>query len=102
MAGDCSVSKSASVRYGKPTRPIGKAAPTSDRQWADRRCDCRKPPYVLALPQNSTVLADQIVAGQVRLMAMFVSAWLHALAEVQDGMPRLALLQIYRLLQVTT
>jgi hypothetical protein len=56
---------------------------------------------VLTLPQNSTVLADQIVAGQVRSMAMFASAWLYARAEVQDGVSRVALLHIHRLLNVT-
>jgi hypothetical protein len=57
---------------------------------------------VAALPQNSTVLADQIVAGHLRSLAMFASAWVHARAEVQRGVYRVVLLQFHKLLEVAS
>jgi hypothetical protein len=57
---------------------------------------------VATLPQNSTVLADQIVAGHLRSLAMFASAWVHARAEIQRGVSRVVLLQFHRLLDVAS
>ena len=57
---------------------------------------------VVTLPQSSTALADQIVAGHLRSLAMFVSAWVHARAEVQRGVYRVVLLQFHKLLEVAS
>ncbi len=57
---------------------------------------------VATLPQNSTVLADQIVAGHLRSLAMFASAWAHARAEVQRGVSGTVLLQFHRLLHAAS
>jgi hypothetical protein len=56
---------------------------------------------VVTMPPNSTVLVDQIVAGQLRAMAMLACAWLRARAEAQDGVAGMALFQICRLLDAT-
>jgi hypothetical protein len=56
---------------------------------------------VVALPPNSTVLVDQIVAAQLRAMVMLVSAWLHARAEAQEGVASMVLFPICRLLDAT-
>jgi hypothetical protein len=57
---------------------------------------------VATLPQNSTVLADQVVAAHLRSLAMFASAWAHARAELQRGVSRMVLLQFHRLLQAAS
>jgi hypothetical protein len=49
---------------------------------------------VVTLPPNSAALVDQIVAAQLRAMAMLASAWLHARVEAQDGVASMVLLQI--------
>jgi hypothetical protein len=57
---------------------------------------------VATLPQNSTALADQVVAGHLRSLAMFASAWAHARAEVQRGVSKTVLLQFHRLLHAAS
>ena len=57
---------------------------------------------VVTLPQGSTVLADQVVAGYLRSLTMFASAWAHARAEVQRGVSRTVLLQFHRLLHAAS
>ncbi len=57
---------------------------------------------VVTLPQNSTVLADQVVAAHFRSLVMFASAWAHARAELQRGVSKTVLLQFHRLLQAAS
>lgn len=73
-----------------------------DRDWPIVAAIAATLLIVATQPQNSTVLADQVVAGHLRSLAMFASAWAHARAEVQRGVSRVVLLQFHRLLRAAS